>query len=144
MNPELKIVSNTVILLRGVSGSGKNFTADFIKSLYPKTVIASADDYYTEKYGEYKWNYQEIGAAHEYCRNKFIKALENKVKVIICCNTNATEKQFNFYIETAKEYKYNVISLVVENRADTKNIHNVPEKSLELQAINIRNSLKLR
>lgn len=133
-----------LIILRGCSGCGKNFTADFLKNLYPETSICSADDYFVEKYGFYNFVGSEIGAAHEFCRKKFLDSLEKGVKVVVIANTNATEKQFEFYEKVGREKNYNVIFWVIENRISSQNIHNVPEISLETQEKNIRASLKLR
>lgn len=135
--------NNTVIILRSVSGAGKNFFSDFIKFLYPETVICSADDYFTDEKGNYNFNPAELGAAHGQCRNKFEQALIDNNKIVIVCNTNVNYKHFGFYLQKAGEYKYKVISLVIERRHDGWNTHNVPPETLERQKNSIIESLKL-
>lgn len=137
------MIQPLVYLIRGVSGCGKNFFADSIKQLYPGAIVCSADDYFTDEKGNYNFNPAELGAAHGQCRNKFEQALINKNKVVIVCNTNVNEKHFGFYLQKAGEYKYKVISLVIERRHDGWNTHNVPPETLERQKNSIIESLKL-
>lgn len=132
-----------VFILRGVSGSGKSSVA---KELIEGRcgVICTADDYF-EKNGEYRFNAAELGNAHKVCREKFHYALcDKKHDVIVVANTNTTEKDYGYYRDTANEYGANVFFLVVENRHDNKDVHNVPDENLRIQEQRIRNSLKLR
>jgi hypothetical protein len=139
----MNVIKPTVILLRGCSGSGKNFTADFIKSLYPDSLIISNDDYFIEKYGYYKWNPKEVIKAEASSRAKFIKALEDKSKVIVIANTNLIPKRFNFYLDNGKKFGYSVLSLIVENRHEGQNIHNVKPNNLIDQEIALRKNILL-
>lgn len=50
---------------------------------------------------------------------------------IVVANTFTQEWEMNPYIELAKKYGYKVISLVVENRHGNKNIHNVPDETIQ-------------
>jgi len=138
-------MSKKVIILRSVSGAGKTTFADYLSGLNPDSIIASSDDYFTEKYnGEYRWNAREMGAAHGYCRNKFVQALENNVSLVIVSNTNTKLSEFKFYLDEAAKYGYSVSSIILENRHGNSNVHNVPEEALNRKENNIRNSLKLR
>lgn len=143
---------NTVIIIRGISGSGKSFFADYILKLFRLSTyetgdpceICCADDYFIEKYGSYKWSAAEIFAAHKYCQNKFTKALDNQIELVIVANTGTKEKDIQFYLDNAKECGYTVFSVVLENRHNGKDIHNVPEISLQKQEKDLRNNLKFR
>ena len=57
-------------------------------------------------------------------------AHEPRCEMVIISNTSTTEWEMNFYLEAAKKYGYMVHSLIVENRHDSKSIHNVPDDSL--------------
>jgi hypothetical protein len=144
------ISSNKVaILIRGVSGSTKSSFAQYIKEIENidengAAIICEADDYYIEKYGSYKWNPQEIGLAHKWCQEKFKKALYDGISPVICSNTSTKNSEVDFYLNLAKEFGYVVFCMVMENRNETKNTHNVPEESLLKQERNIKESLKLR
>lgn len=139
----------TVIIVRGISGSGKNTFAEYIQELFHEAKaepceICCADDYFIEKYGSYKWSAAEIFAAHKYCQNKFTKALDNQIELVIVANTGTKEKDIQFYLDNAKECGYTVFSVVLENRHNGKDIHNVPEISLQKQEKDLRNNLKFR
>jgi uridine kinase len=144
-------LSKVVIITRAVSGSGKSTFANYISSLLERSVscgaaenyeICCTDDYFS-KSGEYKFDATKLGAAHSYCKSKFEEALKKEIGLVIVANTNTKESDFNFYLEKAKQYKYTIFSLVIENRHGGNNIHNVPLATIAKQEENIKNSLKL-
>lgn len=128
-------------ILRARSGAGKTTLAESLKSLYPEAVICTADDYFCVD-GVYQFDAAKLGECHRLCREKFQKALDEG-KVVICANTNTTEKERKIYVDMARAAGYTVFSLVVENIHGGENQHGVPEATLEKQATNIKNSLKL-
>lgn len=133
----------SVIILRAVSGSGKTTFANYLESISKEsTCICAADDYFSQS-GEYKFDATLLPSAHIFCREKFKKALSDGIQTIIVANTNTKESEFTHYIDVAKQYNYQVFSVVIENRHGNTNIHNVPQKSLDRQKENIYNSLKL-
>lgn len=128
-----------LIILRGVPGCGKSTAAEILalskvcKDTFvfeKKDTICTADDYFTEKYGSYKWSREEVGAAHKWCQDKCREAMKNGEDRIFVANTNTRLKEMKVYYDMAKEYGYMVISLVVENRHDGKNEHNVPAETI--------------
>ena len=145
-------MNKTVILIRGCSNSGKSSFANLIFDIFTAEfpvpneycVICTADDYFTED-GKYNFDAKQLGAAHFYCRNKFKKALEENIELVILANTSSTEKELSYYIENAQVFGYKLFSIVMEKRFEGgDNGHNVPEFSLSRQEQNIKNSLKLR
>lgn len=141
--------SRVVVLLRGCSGSGKSEFANYLACLTdevsscPKVCIVSADDFFTDKDGNYNFNHEKLGLAHRQCKNKFFTCLKENVPLIIVSNTNSKEYEFNYYLDIAKQFNYTVFSIVIENRHGNKNSHNVPEATIQKCAENIKNSLKL-
>ena len=136
----------TVIILRGVSGSGRSTFANNLIDLLDKKYtycICEADNFFI-KNGEYKFYPEGLAAAHNYCREKFRNALVNNINLVIVSNTNCAEKEFFYYLDLAKEYSYYTVVMVVENRHGGINLHSVPEESLNRQQERIKNSLKLR
>ena len=57
----------------------------------------------------------------------------DEVNKIIVCNTFTQKWEMHEYIKLAKEYKWTLHTIVVENRHGSKSIHNVPEYSIEKQ-----------
>jgi len=133
----------TVILLRGVSGSGKSTCADVFTAM-DGWVCVSADDYFTDENLNYNFCADELGAAHKQCQERYIKALcDDGVKGIVVSNTNTKHKDFVFYQNAAIKHNAKFISLVVENRHGHDSIHGVPVETKIRQAENIKNSLTL-
>lgn len=137
-------MQKTVILTRGASGSGKTEFANFLSNLYVDATICCADDYHMVD-GEYVWKPENMGKAHQYCKDVFLEALRDNDPLIIVANTNTNyNKECKYYHETALEWGYQVFFVVLENRHGGVNSHGVPEHVLDRQEANIRNGLKLR
>lgn len=132
----------TVLILRAVSGAGKTFFANTLKSLYPAAVIVSAD-FYFEHNGKYEFDASKLGAAHKSCQEAFDRAISDKAELIIVSNTNCRLKDASYYDHGGKAAGYNVIYLVLENRHGNSNTHGVPTFSIKNQEANLKNSLKL-
>lgn len=130
------------IIIRGVSGAGKTTFCDLISE--PKKVIC-ADDFFTDTNGNYNWNGSLIGRAHENCHHLFDWALkDDKIENIIIANTNTKPSDWKYYEDKAREAGLRVTFIVLENRCGSKNVHNVPEETLQRQEKTIRENLKLR
>ena len=137
----------TAIILVGVSGSGKSTLTNILRALAfgakQKVAICSADDYFTDEYGNYNFEPTLLGKAHVQCRDKFVTALSTLVDVVICDNTNTTRGERDWYIHEAKSQGHLTFSLVVENTHCEEDIHHVPEEVRLRQAYNIGESLQL-
>jgi len=127
-----------LVILRGVSGSGKSTVAE----LWPSAIVCCADDYHMVD-GEYKFDAKNLGRAHEACREKCEDAMFWKDELIVIANTNTQPKEFAAYEELAQKYGYKIFHLVVENRHGGTDIHGVPPEVLERQEQNLRNNLEL-
>jgi NEDD4-binding protein 2 len=120
----------TVIIMRGLPGSGKSTKA---KS-YGGTVV-SADDFFVQE-GEYRFDRSKIAAAHSATQAKFVEALERGDSPIVVDNTNTQRWEMNFYKNKARDYGYDVVidpvtpDLPLEELAK-RNIHGVPLETLQ-------------
>ncbi len=101
-----------VIIIRGTSGSGKNTFAEILNHNYPfyqSVVICCADDYMINQKGEYDFKPEKLGYVHKKCQERFEDAINGDVNLIIVSNTNTKEKDFKFYIDTARKNNYRVL-----------------------------------
>lgn len=99
-------MKNTVVLMRGLPGSGKDHFAS-LNFKDKNAVICSADDYFIRD-GLYEFNQETLGAAHRYCLKKFIKALLRRDPLIVLSNTNTVYSEMRDYIEYASEASYTI------------------------------------
>ena len=124
------------MLIRGVSGSGKTTFAKLMSQrgyLHDDWPVISADDYFTDKDGNYNWTVDKLGQAHTECKNTTEFAMIAGQERIFVANTFVSERDLKPYYDLAKRYTYRVFSIVVENRANTSSIHDVPEETIEKQ-----------
>lgn len=137
--------SNTIYLIRGVSGSGKSTIAETLRISLSDAVAFAADDFWhMNDTMEYVFDVSRLGDAHQWCKNKVLEHMKDfQTENIIVHNTFTTEKELKPYIEMAEEYHYNIVSLVVENRHGNKNIHNVPDQTIQKQINKLSQNIKL-
>ncbi|HPC09524.1 MAG TPA: AAA family ATPase [archaeon] len=118
-------MKKTLIICRGLPGSGKTTFSKLIGK-----AICSADDYFMHN-GEYCWDKEKIYDAHAWCIKKCERFMKINALKIIIANTNTTTKEMQPYIELANIYGYDIFTIIVENRHKGKNIHDVPEETIE-------------
>ena len=137
-------MEKNVIILRGVSGSGKTTFAAMLARHNNGAVIASADDFFTDRDGTYNYDASKLGAAHTYCFNRFNDALYNpSINTIIIANTNTTMKDCQRYVDSANLYGATLSFIVIENRHGNSDVHDVPSEVKERQRNNLKNSIQL-
>ena len=119
-----------LIILRGLPGSGKTTLAVFFEKFLEGAVTVAADDYFTDKEGNYNWFAAGTGAAHSWCQSQVDMHMSNSAGCIIVHNTSTTDKELLPYFVLAEKYGYEITSLIVENRHGNKNIHNVPGETM--------------
>lgn len=121
----------TLIILRGLPGSGKTTLATTISSLCPNCVMYAADDYFYNENGEYMFDAKKLHEAHLDCQNHVAKAMYEGVNTIVVHNTSTTDSELKPYFDMANVHGYIVHSVIVENRSNTHNVHNVNETILD-------------
>ena len=132
-----------LIIIRGVAGAGKTTFAELMAN-YPEHTpmfnhkifnnypVFAADDYFM-KDGVYNWDPKNLGQAHEQCFKRTEKEMQLNTLRIFVANTFTTERELKPYFELAEKYNYKTFSIIVENRHESKSIHDVPEETLEKQ-----------
>jgi predicted kinase len=123
-----------LILLRGLPGSGKSTLA---KALVGHDFLVCEADKYFIHGGKYKFDATKLREAHEYCRELVETYMKDSLlngqfyRQIAVSNTFTQEWEMKAYYELAEKYGYRVYSLIVENRHNGTNAHDVPEDKIE-------------
>jgi len=119
-------MNKSLIIIRGIPGCGKSTFAELIQNAH----ICTADDYHMIN-GKYDWKPENVAIAHAKCQEKCEKFMKIGYRNVVVANTSTTVKEMQPYYELAKKYNYRVFSIIVENRMKNKNIHNVPDETIE-------------
>lgn len=131
----------TLYLIRGVPGSGKSSFADSLFKCGLVDMHLEADMFFLDDVtGQYTFNPHELGLAHKWCQDNTIVMLSAGYSVAVS-NTSTTEREVEVYRQIAEDYDAKFVSLVMENRHNGVNIHNVPAE--KIQQMKSRFSVKL-
>lgn len=114
-----------LILFRGLPGSGKSTLAESLCD-----VVWSADMFF-ERHGEYIFDPSQIKDAHIWCKECTKMSIHQDVLTIGVANTFTQDWEMEDYIQMAKDFGYRVSTVIVENRHNGKNVHDVPEETIE-------------
>ena len=114
-------------IVRGLPGSGKSTYAQTIVSL--STVHVEADMFFTEFDGEYKFNADLLGAAHDWCYGAAAMCLNDGLNCVVS-NTFTKMWEMEKYLALATKIPDLQID-VVEMRTRYGSIHNVPAEKVE-------------
>jgi hypothetical protein len=80
--------------------------------------------------GNYKFQPSKIKEAHKWCQEEIEFAMKYEHSPVVVSNTFTQKWEMDSYYDLAIMYGYRVHSLIVENRHNGVNEHNVPEEKL--------------
>jgi predicted kinase len=126
---------NEVIVLSGLPGSGKSYYTKKLENFKS----FSADDFFINEEGVYKFDHTKIGEAHAECFRKYVEYLQsedeyarqyglNGVPVVVD-NTNLTAAEIAPYVAAANAYGWPVRIVNISCPPDVafkRQTHNVP------------------
>lgn len=120
----------SLILLRGLPGSGKSALAEVLSenNKYP---VLSIDSYFTDVNGNYDFRYNENHLAYKACESQTEAQMKLEIEKIVLDNTFTMDWEMEPYHKMASVFGYRVFVLTVENRHEGKNVHSIPEEQIE-------------
>ncbi|TNN86586.1 NEDD4-binding protein 2-like 2 [Liparis tanakae] len=125
-----------LILMRGLPGSGKSTLARERLSAHPNGLILSTDDYFGYRDG-YRYDPDNLGAAHEWNLNRARDAMQAGRSPIIIDNTNVQAWEMKPYVKMAMEKGYKVDFCEPETswkcdpyELERRNKHSVPQEKI--------------
>lgn len=121
-----------LILLRGVPGSGKTTLGNVILFSNQSNIqdVLSADNFFINEKEEYVFDFSKLKEAHNDCQVKCAERMRNQFSKIVVANTFTQEWEMEPYFIMAERYNYRIHTVIVENRHDSKNVHNVPDEKV--------------
>jgi predicted kinase len=100
-NQERKVL----ILMRGISGSGKSTKAKQLASGGP---IFSTDDFFYDTDGKYNFDRTRLGEFHQKNKERAEQAMQQGVSPVVIDNTNTQFFEMRAYVQLAQKYGYEV------------------------------------
>ncbi|NXX39483.1 N4BP2 protein, partial [Tricholaema leucomelas] len=137
MRKKMHLIGQVLVLLRGVPGSGKSYLARTLLEDNPDGIILSTDDYFC-KNGQYHYNPDCLGEAHDWNRKRAKEAFEMRISPIIIDNTNIQAWEMKPYVTLAQQFKYKVMFREPDTwwkfkpkELEKRNIHGVPKEKIK-------------
>lgn len=121
-----------VVVLRGISGSGKS---SYAREHYPTYEIVSADSFRYDETGVYHFDPKKSSSDHEACFNQFIQLLDEGRDVVVD-NTNTLYSYYERYIVSGfkRGAKIEVVTLHCDPQiAVQRNLHGTPKETIGRQ-----------
>ncbi|NXC38806.1 N4BP2 protein, partial [Penelope pileata] len=137
MRKKMHLIGQVLVLLRGVPGSGKSYLARTLLEDNPGGVILSTDDYFN-KHGQYHYDPDCLGEAHDWNRKRAKEAFEMRISPIIIDNTNIQAWEMKPYVTLAQQFKYKVMFREPDTwwkfkpkELERRNIHGVSKEKIK-------------
>jgi len=121
-----------LLILRGLSGSGKSTICEFL----PVDRVCSADSFFEED-GYYYFDQNQLGQAHQTCYQDALEGMNLNLPLIVIDNTNSRSNEYQRYLTLAEEnnYQVKILEILTIDREmaikfASRTKHNVPPKDV--------------
>lgn len=118
----------SVIIVRGLPGSGKSTFANSLIEVSEKCVKVEADDYFINAAGEYVFDPSKLKDAHADCLARAAHYVR-QWRTVIVCNTFSRRWEFAPYVQLADDYGFPCHVLTMNG--NHRNVHGVPDNVIE-------------
>jgi predicted kinase len=126
-------MKRTLIILRGLPGSGKTSLADVLSE--QKWPVFSIDDYFTNPLTKkYSFDFSKNHLAYKACQDNTEEAMQKGTEKIFLHNTFTLEWEMEPYFKLAQKYEYTLHILTVENRHHSTNKHDISQEQVRKMA----------
>ncbi|EJB33921.1 AAA family ATPase [Helicobacter pylori] len=113
-----------VIINRAIPGGGKTSLTkqieELAKSLGRSISVHSTDEYFIqideEGIRRYVFDKKKLNEYHQNNQEAFKQALENRIDIVVCDNTNFESWQSKPYTDMAREFGYKILLIDFKNR----------------------------
>lgn len=130
----------TLYIIRGLPGSGKSTLGENLADTYMdyskfggvKHYSYAADDWFTDREGNYNFVPSELPQAHEDCRARVLGAMLSGAEKIAVCNTFTQAWEAEPYFKLCELHGYTPV--VLECQSQFGNVHDVPQESINAMA----------
>lgn len=114
-----QISKGTVLILRGLPGSGKSHFVQHLLNSEENDLsikVCNADGYFKTN-DSYAFSGEKISAAHAYCRDRFFVGMEEEANLIIVDNTHSQRWEYQIYERLALlcGYKCSMVEILCED-----------------------------
>jgi predicted kinase len=134
-----------VTILSGIPGSGKSTWA--LDQPAEFTYVCSADEWFVDAHGQYRFNPADLDKAHRWCFENFLdlcQETEGTEAHIIVDNTNVHPVSIAPYVAVAKLYADEVECRVFRTsirQAVARNVHDVPARTVRRMELQLDSTL---
>ena len=118
-------------ILRGLPGAGKSTLAQLlVAGCDGSSIVAEADQFFTDEEGNYRFEVGQLGKAHEWCQYKVETAMRAGIGTVIVANTFTRTWEGEPYAKLANTYGYSITVVTVEATVSleelaARNVHGV-------------------